>query len=64
MLTRLTILLFFISSSLINAQIYTPSGTIQGSSPNNNIGIGTNNPTAKLHINNGQFIWSYSCKCK
>ncbi|WP_278010136.1 tail fiber protein [Flavobacterium gyeonganense] len=53
MLTRLTILLFFILTSSINAQIYTPSGTIQGSSWNNDIGIGTNNPTAKLHINNG-----------
>ncbi|WP_246236375.1 tail fiber protein [Flavobacterium ajazii] len=53
MLTRLTILLFFISTSFINAQIYTPSGTLQGTSTNNNVGIGTNNATTKLTIQAG-----------
>lgn len=35
---------------LLNAQIYTPSSTIQGSSGNNNVGIGTSTPVGKLHI--------------
>lgn len=33
-----------------DAQIYTPDGVIQGSSNNNNVGIGTNSPNASLHI--------------
>lgn len=53
MITRLTFLLFFISTSFINAQIYTPGGIIQGTSTNNNIGIGTNNTIAKLTIQAG-----------
>lgn len=34
----------------MNAQIYTPSGTIQGSSGNNNVGVGVNNPQSLLEI--------------
>jgi hypothetical protein len=37
----------------INGQIYTPSGTIQGVSSNDNIGIGTNQPIAKLTVKAG-----------
>lgn len=37
----------------VKAQIYTPSGTIQGASTNNNVGIGTSNTTAKLTIQAG-----------
>ena len=32
----------------LNAQIYTPTGTIQGTSNNNNVGIGTSSPDEKL----------------
>ena len=46
-LTIAAILYFALNTS---AQIYTPSGTIQGTSGNNNVGIGTNSPTAKLHV--------------
>ena len=35
---------------LVTAQIYTPSSTIQGSSGNNNVGIGTINPGAQLDV--------------
>lgn len=34
----------------MSAQIYTPGGTIQGTSGSNYIGIGTNTPNASLHI--------------
>lgn len=36
----------------LNAQLYTPSGTIQGSTGNNNVGVGTNltTPAEKLHV--------------
>lgn len=33
-----------------HAQFYTPSGTILGTSTNSNVGIGTDNPLANLHI--------------
>ncbi|WP_426484975.1 hypothetical protein [Flavobacterium sp. 2] len=33
-----------------NAQIYTPTGIIQGTSGNNSVGIGTNTPTSKLDV--------------
>jgi len=34
----------------LDAQIYTPGGTVQGSSGNNNVGIGTNTPQNNLHV--------------
>lgn len=34
----------------LEAQIFTPNGTILGTSGNNNVGIGTDNPLANLHI--------------
>ena len=37
----------------VKAQIYTPGGAIQGISVNNNIGIGTQTPLAKLSIQAG-----------
>jgi hypothetical protein len=39
----------------VKAQIYTPgtNGTIQGTSSNNNVGIGTSNATAKLTVQAG-----------
>lgn len=43
--------LIFSSSILaVNAQIYTPGGLIQGSSNNNNMGIGIESPNTSLHI--------------
>jgi hypothetical protein len=42
--------LVLITCFTLNAQIYTPSGTIQGSSGSNNVGIGTNSPAFPLHI--------------
>ena len=37
----------------LDAQIYTPGGTLQGSSGNNNVGIGTTNPNARLDLGTG-----------
>nr|WP_315202959.1 tail fiber protein [uncultured Flavobacterium sp.] len=48
----LTTLLFASVISTLKAQIYTPNGTIQGNSGNNNVGIGTLAPSAKLEIYN------------
>lgn len=47
---KLTFLIILIFTLPINAQIYTPSGTIQGSSGNNNVGIGITTPTEKLVV--------------
>jgi hypothetical protein len=52
----LSILLFACVISTLKAQIYTPSGTIQGNSGNNNVGIGTTNPAAKLDIVGDMYI--------
>jgi hypothetical protein len=41
---------FLALTSIANSQIYTPSGVIQGSSGNNNVGIGINPPVWKLDI--------------
>lgn len=38
------------SISCLNAQIYTPSGLIQGATGNNNVGIGTLSPISKLDV--------------
>lgn len=47
-----SVLLF--SFGLTFGQIYTPSGVIQGTSNHNRyVGIGTNSPTAQLHVNAG-----------
>jgi hypothetical protein len=46
-LVSLILLSSFLSS---NAQIYVPNGTIQGSSGNNNVGIGVTNPVYKLMV--------------
>ncbi|HEX2936270.1 MAG TPA: hypothetical protein VHO72_13030 [Bacteroidales bacterium] len=43
-------LILFSSVMVLNAQIYTPSGTIQGSSGNNYVGIGIPNPAYPLDI--------------
>lgn len=40
----------FVFGNLGYSQIYTPDGTIQGSSGNNNVGIGVSNPTDKFQI--------------
>lgn len=37
----------------VKAQIYTPGGTIQGTSPNDNVGIGTSAATSKLTVQAG-----------
>ncbi|MEN2416230.1 hypothetical protein [Flavobacterium mesophilum] len=50
---RLTIFAILAFYSIANAQIYTPSGVISGTSSNSNIGIGTSNPSAKLTIQAG-----------
>ncbi|WP_264536595.1 hypothetical protein [Flavobacterium sp. N1736] len=47
---KLIFLVILISTVFVNAQIYTPSGTIQGSSGNNNVGIGINAPLHKLDV--------------
>ena len=38
---------FFCFTTFLNAQIYTPSGTIQGSSGNNSVGIGLSSPSSE-----------------
>ena len=38
--------------------IYTPSQTIQGSSGNNNVGIGTNSPVFKLDVQESANAWT------
>jgi len=51
---QILIILILISSAIsLNAQIYTPRGTVQGSSGNNNVGIGTTNPNARLDLGTG-----------
>lgn len=47
---KLTLLIFFLFVISVNAQIYTPNGTIQGASTNNNVGIGTVIQIGKLDI--------------
>ena len=47
----LVYLILLVSINQLNAQIYTPSGTVQGSSVNNNVGIGTASPGTKLEVN-------------
>jgi hypothetical protein len=43
--------LLFISTIIsLHAQLYTPSGTVLGTSTNNNVGIGNPNPAAKLTL--------------
>jgi hypothetical protein len=50
---KLALLIFFLFIISINAQIYTPNGVIQGTSINNNVGIGTASPAGKLDISVG-----------
>ncbi|MNQ59997.1 hypothetical protein D3C85_742630 [compost metagenome] len=47
---KLLLLCTFLFTTSINAQIYTPAGTIQGNSGNSNIGIGTATPGHKLTV--------------
>jgi hypothetical protein len=49
---KITLSAIIIISSVISmqAQLYTPTGTILGNSLNNNIGIGTNSPAEKITI--------------
>lgn len=53
MKNKLALIIIVAFSLSINAQIYTPVGGIQGTSINNNVGIGTNNTVAKLTIQAG-----------
>nr|WP_315202968.1 tail fiber protein [uncultured Flavobacterium sp.] len=47
---KLALLVHLIFGTFVNAQIYTPIGTIQGASTNNNVGIGTSTPSNLLHL--------------
>ncbi|WP_070908792.1 DUF4200 domain-containing protein [Flavobacterium tructae] len=42
--------LFVLFMTSVNAQIYTPNAIIQGTAPNNNVGIGTSTPNVKLSV--------------
>lgn len=53
MKNKLIFIVTVILSLSIKAQIYTPGGAIQGTSVNDNIGIGTQTPLAKLSIQAG-----------
>lgn len=48
---KLILAAFMLGCLATQAQIYTPNGAIQGSSGNNNVGIGTTNPGSKLQVN-------------
>lgn len=50
---KLALFIFFLFIISVNAQIYTPNGAIQGTSINNNVGIGTASPAGKLDISVG-----------
>lgn len=51
MRNSLLVYLFALISILqTKAQVYTPTGTIQGSSGNNNIGIGTSTPQGRIDV--------------
>lgn len=56
----LTALIFFGSILSLNAQIYTPGGTIQGSSGSNNVGIGTRSPWSILNLSGSSTTWGTS----
>jgi len=53
MKNTLTFVMTIIFSLTISAQIYSPGGVIQGTSSDNNVGIGTSNTVAKLSIQAG-----------
>jgi len=53
MIHRIIFIVIIVCSLSLKAQIYTPNGTVQGTSPNDNVGIGTNSPTAKLSVKAG-----------
>lgn len=50
MKNQLIFIVIITLSLSVKAQIYTPGGTIQGTSPNDNVGIGTNTPESKLSV--------------
>ena len=51
---KLTLVVTFLLTVIsVKAQIYTPSGIIQGASSNNNIGIGATSPLGKLDVFTG-----------
>jgi hypothetical protein len=56
MKTQVNIFIAVFCSWAVNAQIYTPSGIIHGTSGNANVGIGTANPMAKLQVDNGNIL--------
>jgi len=56
MKTKIYTFIAVFCSMVGEAQIYTPSGIIQGTSSNNNVGIGTGNPMAKLQVDNGNIL--------
>jgi len=47
---KLILLTLFAPLAWLNAQVYTPNGNIQGSSGNNNLGVGEQSPNARVHI--------------
>ena len=47
---KFTFLVTILFISAVNAQIYTPSNTIQGTTGNDNVGIGTSNPNSKFVV--------------
>lgn len=51
MQTKTLLVFFLLFVTFVKAQIYTPSGVIQGTSGNNFVGIGTNAPLHKLNVN-------------
>jgi len=48
--SKLVLLVLFLLTIVVNAQIYTPNGLIQGTSTTNNVGVGTASPSYKLQV--------------
>ena len=53
MKNKLVLVTAIIFSISVKAQLYVPNGQIEGSSVNNNVGIGTQTPVAKLSVQAG-----------
>lgn len=47
------------ANTILFAQLYTPTGTISGTTTTGNVGVGTSSPTELFHVNAGNVKVSY-----